>query len=293
MSSFPAFDRDAPLLASFPAVGDDTSQIVTAGGGFTIKTISHNLGDFSELRILPLADLHLGDIHSDARKIREYIDYVHDSSNVFTILNGDLMDAAIKSSIGDTYGASLQPMQQLEQCVKIFEPIKGKILAVLPGNHEARIYRSDGLDLTQIMCNQLGIGDLYSPASTLLFIRFGQDRARGHHGRPVLYTIYCVHGSGGGRMEGGKINRLMQLASIVDADIYVHSHTHLPAIVKTSFFRACSCNSSVDKVDKLYINTGAALEYGSYGEVQSYKPASLETPIIILDGSRRRMRAVL
>ena len=218
---------------------------------------------------------------------------MHDSSNVFTILNGDLMDAAIKSSIGDTYGASLQPMQQLEQCVRIFEPIKDKILAVLPGNHEARIYRSDGLDLTQIMCNQLGIGDLYSPASALLFIRFGQDRARGHHGRPVLYTIYCVHGSGGGRMEGGKINRLMQLASIVDADIYIHSHVHTPAIVRNAFFRTCPGNNSVEKVEKLFVNTGAALEYGGYGEVQSYKPASLETPIIVLDGSKRRMKAVL
>lgn len=251
------------------------------------------MDNFEELRILPLADLHLGDIHSDFKRVQEHIEYIKSNPNVFCILNGDLMDAAIKSSIGDTYGASLQPMAQLEQCVKIFEPIKDKILAVLPGNHEARIYRSDGLDLTQIMCNQLGIGDKYSPASALLFVRFGRDQAHGHHKRRVLYTIYCVHGSGGGRMEGGKVNRLMQLASIVDADIYVHSHTHLPAIVRTSFFRACSCNNSVDKVDKLYINTGSTLDYGGYGEIQSYKPASLETPIIILDGTRRRMRAVL
>lgn len=286
-------ERDAPLLSSFPAVGDDTSQIVTAGGGFTIKTISHKLDNFAELRILPLADFHLGDIHSDFKRIQGYIEYIQSNSNVFCILNGDLMDAAIKSSIGDTYGASLQPMAQLEQCVKIFEPIKDKILAVLPGNHEARIYRSDGLDLTQIMCNQLGIGDRYSPASALLFVRFGKDSAQGHHGRKVLYTIYCVHGAGGGRMEGGKINRLMQLASIVDADIYIHSHVHTPAIVRNAFFRTCPGNNSVEKVEKLFVNTGAALEYGGYSEVQSYKPASLETPIIVLDGSKRRMRAVL
>lgn len=258
-----------------------------------MKTISHDLGELAEARILPLADLHLGDIHSDFKRIQGYIEYIQSNSNVFCVLNGDLMDAAIKSSIGDTYGASLQPMQQLEQCVRIFEPIKDKILAVLPGNHEARIYRSDGLDLTQIMCNQLGIGDRYSPASALLFVRLGENKVGGHHRRKVLYTLYCVHGSGGGRMEGGKINRLMQLASICDADIYVHSHTHLPAVVKTGYFRVCSCNNSVEKVDKLFVNTAAALNWGGYGELQSYKPNSIETPVIVLDGSRRNMKAIL
>ena len=258
-----------------------------------MKVINHSLStDFKELQILPLADLHLGDIHSDGRKIQEWVEYIKATPNCYTILNGDLMDSAIKSSIGDIYGANIQPMQQLEQAVKIFGPISKKILAVTPGNHEARIYRSDGLDLTQIMCNQLGIGDRYSSASVLLIIRFGKGASH-EHGRPMSYTIYQVHGSGGGRLEGGKVNRLMQLASIVDADIYIHSHTHLPAIVKTAYYRPSLANNSVMKVDRLFINTSSTLEYGGYGEVQSYKPNSTETPLIILDGTKRRMRAVL
>lgn len=245
------------------------------------------------MRILPLADFHLGDIHSDFKKIQEYLAYIKDNDNVFTVLNGDMMDAAIQSSIGDTYGASLQPMEQLAQCVKIFEPIKDKILAVTPGNHEQRIYKTDGLDLTQLMCNQLGIGERYSNTSVLLFIRFGKNNIHFHHGRPVLYTIYCVHGSGGGRTEGGKVNRLMQLGNIIDADIFVHSHTHTPAIVKTGYYRVSAANSSVQKVDKLFVNTAATLDYGGYGELQSYKPTSIEMPIIVLDGTKRGMKAIL
>ena len=245
------------------------------------------------MRILPLADFHLGDIHSDFKKIQEYLAYIKDNDNVFTVLNGDMMDAAIQSSIGDTYGASLQPMEQLAQCVKIFEPIKDKILAVTPGNHEQRIYKTDGLDLTQLMCNQLGIGDRYSPASVLLFIRFGRNKSNDHHSRPILYTIYCVHGAGGGRTEGGKVNRLMQLGNIIDADIFIHSHTHTPAIVKTGYYRVSAANSSVQKVDKLFVNTAATLDYGGYGELQSYKPTSIEMPIIVLDGTKRGMKAIL
>lgn len=257
-----------------------------------MKVISHSLPEeFDELQILPLADLHLGDIHSDFKKIQEWIDYIQNTPNCYTILNGDLMDTAIKTSIGDIYGASLQPMAQLEQCVKLFGGISHKCLAVLPGNHEARIYKNDGLDMTQIMCNQLQIGDRYSPTSALLFVRFGQSHEE--HPRKACFTIYCVHGAGGGRQEGGKINRLMQLSSIVDADIFVHSHTHLPAIVKNSYFRVSMSNSSVKKVDRLFVNTSSTLDYGGYGEVQCYKPNSIETPMIILNASKHTARAIL
>jgi hypothetical protein len=183
-------------------------------------------------------------------------------------------------------------MEQLRQCVKIFEPIKDKILAVLPGNHENRTYKSDGLDITEIMCSQLGIPEKYSPTTALLFIRFGRQKAHGHN-RPVLYTMYVTHGSGGGRKEGGKVNRLADLASIVDADIYVHAHTHLPVIFKESFYRISSSNSSVALVDKLFVNTSASLNYGGYGDKQGYKPASKACPVVYLSGTGHDMWAKL
>ena len=257
-----------------------------------MKVISHQLPEYEQLKILPLADLHIGDIHSDGQKIQEWIQMVRDEENCYCILNGDLMDAAIKSSIGDIYGASLQPKRQREQAVKLYGDVKDKILAVLPGNHEARIYRSDGLDLTQIMCTQLGIGERYSNTSAYLFVRFGKSNGKTHY-LPICYTIYAVHGAGGGRMEGGKVNRLMQLASICDADIYIHSHTHLPAIVKNSYYRMCLTNDSVAKVDRLFVNTSSTLNYGGYGEIQTYKPNSIETPVIILDGTKHLARAIL
>ena len=92
-----------------------------------MKVISHQLPEYEQLKILPLADLHIGDIHSEGQKIQEWIQMVRDEENCYCILNGDLMDAAIKSSIGDIYGASLQPMRQLEQAVKLFGDVKDKI----------------------------------------------------------------------------------------------------------------------------------------------------------------------
>lgn len=257
-----------------------------------MKAIKCDLPHAEQIEIIPMSDLHIGDAMADFKLIMDRIEYVRKTPNAYCILGGDLMDTAISSSVGDTYGANLKPMDQLSQCVKIFEPIKDKILAVLPGNHENRIYRSDGIDITEMMCAQLGIANRYSPTTALLFVRFGSGNRKTKF-RPMLYTIYVTHGSGGGRKEGGKINRLADLASIVDADIYIHAHTHLPVIFKNSFFRVSGSNSSVSLVDKLFINTAAALNYGGYGDAQGFKPASKSTPTLFLDGQERKFWAKL
>jgi hypothetical protein len=108
-----------------------------------------------------------------------------------------------------------------------------------------------------------------------------------------MYSCYCTHGSGGGRREGGKVNRLADLASIVDADIYIHAHTHLPLIFKESFFRVSGSNSSVALTEKLFVNTSAMLNYGGYGDKAGFKPASKSSPVIYLNGHKRYMVAKL
>lgn len=244
--------------------------------------------------IIAFADNHWADPNSDHDKIRADIDYVLNKDNAFCVLNGDLMDCAIASSVGDTYGATLSPMDELRECVNLFKPLadEGKIICVTNGNHEYRHYRTNGIDLTELMCRQLGISHVYAPVAALLFIRLGEQSGK-FHGRKVAYTMYVTHGSGGGKKEGGKVQRLVDLSTIIDADIYLHSHSHLPAIVKDSFARPDMRNSTVTYGTRLYVNTSAKLNYGGYGESGGFKPPCTDTPIIILNGTRKEMRATL
>lgn len=242
---------------------------------------------------MPVGDYHLGDPQSDYKRIISDISYIRDNDDVFCVLNGDLMNSAIKSSISDTYGETLSPMEELQECMKLFEPVKGKILCLVPGNHENRHYRTNGVDMTWLMAKQLGIEERYSPTTAVVFIRFGELSDKAFHGRKAAYTMYVAHGTGGGRKEGGKINRLADLATVVDTDIYIVGHTHLPAIFKERFARPNMANSSITYCDKLYINTSAKLNYGGYGDYGGFKPASTDTPIIILSGCKKEMRAIL
>ena len=248
--------------------------------------------EFKEIEIMPVADYHWADPNSDHDKIRADLGYIATHDNCFCILNGDLMDCAIASSIGDTYASTASPMDELRECVKLFHPIAHKILCVVPGNHERRHYRTNGLDITELMCRQLGIEGRYSPTTALLFLRFGEQNSDKHN-RPVPYTIYVSHGNAGGRKEGGKIQRLVDLSTIVDADCYVVGHSHLPALLKDSFARPCMANNSITYGTRLYINTSAKLNYGGYGEVGGFKPPCTDTPIIHLSGKRKEMRATI
>lgn len=258
-----------------------------------MKPIKIDLSEnFKEIEIMPVADYHWADPHSDHAKIMEDIAYIRDHENCFCVLNGDLMDCAIASSIGDTYGASLSPMEELKACMELFAPIADKILCVVPGNHEARHYRTNGIDLTELMCRQLGIEDRYSSTTALLFIRFGETSGRTHN-RRVAYTMYVSHGNGGGRKEAGKIQRLVDLSTIVDSDIYLCGHTHLPAILKDGFARPNMANSSITYGTRLYVNTSAKMDYGGYGDTQGFKVPCTDTPVIHLSGTHKEMRATI
>ena len=255
--------------------------------------------EYSSIELHVFADEHIGDEHSDVKRVMDRIEYVKNTPNAYCILNGDIIDNATKTSIGDTYTQVFNPMEQLARAVELFSPVKDKILCITHGNHENRTYKKEGINLSLLIANQLGLSDRYTSTSAVLFIRVGEttDGKRETNGsgklRQICYTVYVLHGSGGGRKEGAKAIRLADMASVIDTDIYIHSHTHLPMIMKQGFHRIDPRNNAVALVDKLFVNTAANLDYGGYGEAQEFKPSSKDTPTIYLNGTRKEFKARL
>ena len=226
--------------------------------------------------------------------MKKRIDYVAATKNAYCILNGDILDFATRTSIGDIEVRSLNIMEQVARAVELFGPIKDKIICITNGNHEARGYRKEGIDISRLIAKQLGLEDVYSMSSAFVFLSFGTPRK--DHGRKnpkQCYTIYANHGTGGGRKEGAKAIRLADMAGVCDADIYIHSHTHLPMTMKEAFFRVDTRHRSVINTTKLFVNTASNLDYGGYAASKEYKPSCKDTPVIYLSGSKREMKATL
>lgn len=258
-----------------------------------MKSVCIALGeDVRSIELHAFSDWHIGDKHCKMHAIQEHIKYIAETPNAYVICNGDLINNATTASVSDSYAEKMPPMEQLETLCGLLEPIKDRILLMTQGNHESRTYRADGVDLTAVVAQQLGIAERYVREGGVLFLRFGKLNSH-NHCRKVRYAIYCSHGSGGGKKEGSKVNQLAEMAGIVDCDIYVHSHTHLPVIMKQNFFRLDSMNSVVTEVEKLFVNTASQLTYGGYGQTFGLKPSNGTTPVIYLDGRKRLFSAKL
>ena len=254
--------------------------------------IKHNLDTkYEAIEIHVFADLHIGDAECDTDAIKQRIETVRSTPNAYCVLNGDIIDNASRSSIGDIETRQYNIMEQLNIAVDLFEPIKDKILCIVTGNHEYRAMKKEGIDLTQVLATALGCADKYSPDCCLLSIshgHLGNGAPCRHPERPKITTVFCTHGSGGGRKAGGKVNNMMQMAETVDADLYIHSHTHMPAVVKDSFLRVDHANRTFKIVDRTFVNNGATMDFGGYGSMMGFQPASKASPVIVLHSRHDR-----
>ena len=52
--------------------------------------------DWADCTVYPVADLHIGDPHADMEQIRALMKRIEDDPRALVILNGDLLNTAVK-----------------------------------------------------------------------------------------------------------------------------------------------------------------------------------------------------
>jgi len=256
-----------------------------------VKIITADLPQYETLEIYPLADVHTGDPLQDKKRLKQYMAEVLAQENRYIIVNGDIINNAVQHGVSDIYTEVLNPNQQIDATVTLLEPVKDRVLVITEGNHENRTYKQDGILIMYQVAQRLGIAHTYSSGAYLLFVKFG--KSQGRVCRKMPYAIYGKHGTGGGRKVGAKAIRLFEMAEVIDADIFLHSHTHVPMVLRKTFYRVDYRNEKATPIEQLFINTNTFLTYGGYGEDAGFPPSSTIYPKIILSGIERRVKAVI
>lgn len=252
-----------------------------------MESIKVNL-DLEAVNVHLFGDEHIGDPHADITYLKDRIEKCRLDENGIAIVLGDICNIATKDSVSfGAYGDAFSPMKQLMYAVDLFKPIADKIVLWLDGNHEDRIAKSTSLEVGRLIASELGVP--YVENSALVFVRFGETNRR----RPIAYTLFVRHGSGGGAKVGSKMNKLSTNAEIIDADIYIQGHTHQPAVFQQDFYRVSFPNSSADKVTHTFVNLGSALNYGGYGEKFGFAPSTKSQPVIHLTNRVKRVTVTL
>jgi hypothetical protein len=238
--------------------------------------------EFKAIYVIPISDLHLGDPHVNFDKFYGYRKWIEDTPNAYVLLNGDLMNTATKGSVSNCYEESIRPSEQLKLAVKLFEPIKDRILAIVTGNHERRIQRDVDYDPSELLAGQLGV--YYGGDEAFLKIRFGSQNRTTK--KPHCYTVYATHGWAGGRTPGAKANSLQKLSDIVLADIYISSHVHTMVCYQDILLVPDLQNNKMMERKRTFASSGAFLTRGGYAVQKGYPQSKLGSVRLRLDGVR-------
>jgi hypothetical protein len=146
--------------------------------------------------LYPLGDWHLGSEHCDVKLINKQINEIKKDQTARIILMGDLAETATKESVGaGVYEQEQNAQQQMMRVKNLLYDVRHLIDGVVTGNHEERIYKTSGFDLSLYLCQMLEIENKYMRYQGIVGYVIGKRS----------YLVNVWHGSGGGGSAGASL----------------------------------------------------------------------------------------
>lgn len=221
---------------------------------FNIKESSH----YADL--IAFGDMHKGHPQCIIDLAEETINYSL-RYKVPMILMGDIMEFGQKTSPGDSVFTQKSIQKQIEYVEKTFEPLAraGLIVGYIDGNHEARLRKHTGVDISEMICKILKIPYLREACWNVL--KVGKQ----------FYSLYAIHGATGSQFSWTKLGYFVRLSHPFDCDVLVGAHVHDRANTVIRRQKLDSKKRQVIEVEKHVIITGGFLGYDqSYAQGKGY-----------------------
>jgi len=247
-----------------------------------------------QITIVPLADVHLGAEGSAWQQFYKLIDAIKDEPDTYVTLQGDMIDNGLKNSVTNVYRATMRPYEQKREMTKALEPIRDKILCIIPGNHERRSSKEVDADPTYDIAAKLDLEDRYRESIAFLRVGLGK-RTSGRNSKPYVYYIACMHGAGGGALPGAGVNRNDRYLQALDGvDILITAHGHKPYAHRGSKIILDVQNRIVTARPTLHMMAGSWLGYVGYPIEKQMVPVAMPgANKLILSGTKYRFEAVV
>ena len=254
----------------------------------------------SNLNLYEIGDSHEGTTLQAHDSLLETIERIHDDPIGYAVFMGDEIEAI---TVDDKrYDLDTQkkatPLQQRDNVIKDFEPIKDKLLVWLWGNHSRTLAKFGNVTLD--ICRALGIP--YGTWTAKLIF---------HDAYGPMFKAFLAHGIGGRIVSNAKdweqqqanmkasLKRKLE-AKAGDCLLMSMGHTHLLMVVepakrlyliddgehiKQRYLTPGSTDEYIPPERRWYTNTGSFLKlYGEgvsgYGEVAGYDPIRLGFVIV-------------
>lgn len=230
--------------------------------------------DETDIKIYPIADVHLGAKEHDSKAWSKFRERVANEDDAYLILAGDMINNSTRGSVGNPYEEELPPSEQKKVLYDQLWPLKDKILCGVTGNHEARSVRDvDNDPLYDVFVN-LGIQERYRRNMAFLKVKM----------RFQNYSFCVAHGA--------SRTRTGYFAYSVNVDCLITGHTHTPAIEQPTRYCMPQHGNRVQVRDMVTVVVPSWLEPGGYSLSKMYQPKTTSKPqVIYLSANSKRTEA--
>ncbi len=227
-------------------------------------------------------DGHFGSELFDEKKWERLKNIILNDENAYVCIIGDIMENAIPSSKNcDMFSQTHSPAEQKEWATQQFKDFGGKIIAVVPGNHEHnRTTKASGMYPLYDVCLLAGIGDKYR--DTIAFLDIAVGKYRGKTSRQTHYFGQIQHKA--------KDLKNYHSSDYTDGiDFFASGHDHETKDKPRAKLVFDPHNKLVYKRNIECINCGSFCSFGGYGAKGAYRPQSDKIYKLRLFGNEKRM----
>lgn len=256
--------------------------------------IQHQFYGGHDIIIVPISDVHLGSRECMEQDFINFINTVKATPNMYLCLGGDLIDNGTKSSVTNPFQATMPPSQQKKEMAKILSEVRDRILCFTTGNHERRSTKDADDDPTYDIAAKLDLEHLYRENVAFVKIQLGVPQTKGGEKtngmyRPT-YVLAVTHGTGGGILTGGAVNRSERFGYVVDGmDALIVGHTHKPFTTQTGKIIIDAHNNRISVKPFKVISATSWLEYGGYAAHKMLSPTSHCIQTLTLRGGKKEI----
>jgi len=252
--------------------------------------IQHQFYGGHDIKIIPIADVHLGSPDCKEQEFINFIDLVSKEENTYLILAGDLIDNGTRSSVTNPFRATMPPGQQKREMANILEKVRDRIICFVPGNHERRSGKDADDDPVYDIAAKLDLENIYRENIAFVKIQLGNKNDRNGKKRPT-YIFAVTHGAGGGILTGAGVNRSERFGYVFDGiDALIVGHTHKPYITQPGKIYVDPQNNKISIKPFKVISATSWLTYGGYAAQKMLLPSSFCPNTIILKGEIPRSK---
>ena len=259
------------------------------------KAVSIILNDFEmiikkfpkndDIIILPISDVHLGALEHMTREWEMFVSKVLDRPNIYLTLGGDLLDNATKTSIASPWDNTMRPAEQKKVMAAMLEPIKDRVLCIIPGNHCGRNRDVDDEPMYDIAC-KLDIEDVYRPNMAFVKIQIGSQNGDGT--RNPTYMLCVAHGAGSSIYVGGAASKGERFGMAIEGlDCLITGHTHKPADLPNAKIHIDKQNNKISVKPWRHLVCSSWLGYADYAARKLLPPTAYAEQKLILHGKEK------